>query len=150
MMKTVSAAMKTSISEVMETMFFLPVEFSEKPAEKEIKALKGMQNKACCLDFTGDCSGSVYLLVPKQLLLEMAENFMGEPGDSIQDDILEGTLTETVNMMAGNALRKVNAKVPFELSIPRLIPGSEFPETEGSMMIKTTGSQMAIHIAMRS
>lgn len=148
-MKTILAAMKTSISEVMETMFFLPVEYSEKPAEKEVRMLKGKQNKACCLDFSGDFSGTVYLLVPIRSLKEMAENFMGEPGDLFGDEILEGTLTETVNMMSGNALRKVNTEVPFQLSIPRLIPGSEFPGGEGSMIIKTTGPEMAVHVILR-
>ena len=147
-MERILTAMKTSISEVMETMFFLPVEFLEKPAQKQIKALKGRQSRACCLDFSGDGSGSVYLLVPTPLLLEMAGNFMGEPGEFMGDELLDGTLMETVNMMTGNALRKVNAKIPFELGIPRLVPGSQFPETEGTLIIKTTGPEMAVHITL--
>jgi len=145
-MKKVLTAVKTSISEVMETMFFLPVEFPNEPTQKKIKRIKGQQNKVCCLDFSGDCSGSVYLLVPRQLLLKMAENFMGEMGDSIGNDLLNGTLTEAVNMITGNALRKINAKVPFELSSPRLVAVSEFPETEGTLIIHTPGLEMAIHI----
>nr|NJM00933.1 chemotaxis protein CheX [Desulfobacula sp.] len=149
MMKTILTAMKTSISEVMETMFFLPVEFLENPSQKQIKALKGRRNKACCLDFSGEYSGSVFLLVPEPLLLEMAENFMGEAGESLGLELLEGTLTETVNMVAGNALRKVKAGIPFELSIPRLIPGPEFPETGETLIINTPGPEMAVHIALR-
>lgn len=148
-MKAILTAMKTSISEVMETMFFLPVEFVEEPGQKQIKALKGRQNKACCLDFSGDFSGHVYLLVPNPLLLEMTENFMGESGESMGEELLDGTLTETVNMMAGNALRKIKAKIPFELSIPKLVSGSQFPETEGTLIIKTTGPEMAVHITLR-
>ncbi len=147
-MKTMLTAMKTSISEVMETMFFLPVEFSEEPSIKEIKGIKGRQNKACRLDFSGDRSGSVYLLVPRGLLSQMAENFMGEPAESLGDEILEGTLTETLNMITGNALRKVKAEKPFALGIPKLVPGAEFPETEGTLIIDTPGPQMAIHITL--
>jgi CheY-specific phosphatase CheX len=147
-MKAILTAMKTSISEVMETMFFLPVEFVEEPALKQIKALKGRQNKACRLDFSGDFSGSAYLLVPNPLLLEMAENFMGESGESMKEEILDGTLTEAVNMMAGNALRRIKTKIPFELSIPKLVPGSQFPETKGTLIIKTTGPEMAVHITL--
>ena len=147
-MKTILAAMKTSISEVMETMFFLPVEFSEDPPEREIKGLKGKQAKACNLDFSGDCAGSVYLLVPRGLLLQMAENFMGEPADALSEGLLEGTLTETVNMICGNALRKIKTGTPFQLGIPKLVPGSEFPETKGSLLIQTPGSQMAAHITL--
>jgi CheY-specific phosphatase CheX len=148
MMKTIMTAMKTSISEVMETMFFLPVEFVDEPALKQIKALKGKEGKACRLDFSGDCSGSVFLLVPRQLLMEMAENFMGESGESMGEILLDGTLAEAVNMMAGNALRKVKAKVPFELSIPKLVSTTEFPENEGTLIIKTTGPEMAVHITL--
>lgn len=148
-MKTALATMKTSISEVMETMFFLPVEFSENPTEREIKALKGKQNKVSFLDFSGDASGSVYLLVPRQLLVEMAGNFMGEPGESLEEGILEGTLMEILNMITGNALRKIKAKSPFGLGIPALVPSHEFPEVPGSMIIKTTGPEMAVHITLR-
>ena len=148
-MKKVLKAMKTSISEVMETMFFLPVEFSEEPSIKEIKGIKGRQNKTCCLDFAGDRSGSVYLLVATGFLSQMAENFMGEPAESLGDELLEGTLTETVNMMTGNALRKIKAEKPFELRIPKLVPGAEFPETEGTLIINTPGPQMAIHITLQ-
>lgn len=147
-MKTLLAAMKTSISEVMETMFFLPVEFLEEPSAKEIKELKDRQNKACCLDFSGDFSGSVYLLVPKGLLSQMAENFMGEPAESLGDDLLEGTLTETANMICGNALGKVKAEKPFQLGIPKLAPGAQFPETQGTLIINTPGPKMAIHITL--
>lgn len=148
-MKTIMTAMKTSISEVMETMFFLPVEFVDEPATKQIKALKGKESKACRLDFSGDCSGSVFLLTPRQLLMEMAENFMGESGGSIGEMLLDGTLAEAVNMMAGNALRKVKSAVPFELGIPKLVSATEFPETQGALIIKTTGPEMAVHITFR-
>ena len=147
-MKTVLKTMKTSISEVMEIMFFLPVEFFEEPSQKEIKAIKGSRNKTCRLDFSGDCSGSVYLLVPIELLSQMAENFMGEPAETLGDDILGGTLTETANMMAGNALRKLKPEKPFALSIPELVPGIQFPETKGTLIIDTPGPQMAVHITL--
>jgi CheY-specific phosphatase CheX len=78
----------------------------------------------------------------------MAENFMGESGESMKEEILDGTLTEAVNMMAGNALRRIKTKIPFELSIPKLVPGSQFPETKGTLIIKTTGPEMAVHITL--
>ena len=148
-MRLVLKVMKTSISEVMETMFFLPVEFLEEPSLKDIKGIKGKQNKVCCLDFSGDRSGSVYLLIPTGLLSQMAENFMGEPAESLTDDLLNGTLTETVNMITGNALRKVKTEKPFSIGIPKMVPGSEFPETEGTLMVNTPGLKMAVHITLK-
>lgn len=148
-MKTVLNAMKTSISEVMETMFFLPVEFFEEPAKNFIAAMLEKSNKVCRIDFKGDNSGSVFLMVPPKLLAEMTENFMGEPGCSLNDEILDGTLMESVNMITGNALRKLGAKIPFELSIPKIVPGSQFPETQGTLIVETIGSKMAVHIIFR-
>lgn len=148
-MKKMLAATKTSISEVMETMFFMPVEFEEPSDLKEITLLKENQTRVCRLNFTGDRSGSVILLAPRALLAEMTENFMGEPADSFIDELLEGTLKETVNMVGGNALRKIQASRPFELSIPELIPAAEFPETPSLLLIRTPGEAMAVHVSIQ-
>ncbi len=148
-MKKILEATKTSISEVMETMFFMPVEFEETSDLKEITSMKKNQTKVCRLHFTGDHSGSVTLLAPRALLAEMTENFMGEPADSFIDELLEGTLKETVNMVGGNALRKIQASRPFELSIPELIPIAEFPDTPSFLLIRTPGDAMVAHVSIQ-
>ena len=139
-------ATKASISEVMETMFFIPVECVENPSLEQIRTLKGMRSLGTSLTFTGDAPGSIQLLIPKQLLTEMTENFMGEPRETLGENISEGTLKETVNMISGNALRKIKTRVPFGLSIPELIRASDFPETGDILLVETIGSKMAVHI----
>lgn len=148
MMKTLLAAVKASISEVMETMFFLPVDFSQEPAQKFMTSLPVKHRKSCCIDFKGDFSGRVFFMVPEKLLFEMAENFMGEIRERVSDEMLEGTLTESLNMIAGNALRKLDEKNSFELSIPKIIKESEFPVDDGAMLIETTGSKMILQITL--
>ncbi len=141
-------AMTNSIFEVLETMFFLALEFVEDPDQDSVRAIKTQPGKACCLSFSGDVSGSVCLMVPEDLLLEMTENFMGEDRDTLQAEHLEGTLSEIVNMVCGNALRNIDATTPFELGIPEIQPVSEFPETEPFTIIEASGLQMAFHIRL--
>jgi len=144
MQKILMTAMKTSISEVMETMFFLPVEFGN-----ELKLIEGGldQDKpilASRLKFSGDVCGSLSIIVPEDLIADMAENFMGEARKHLTKEHLSGTLTEMLNMVLGNALSKTGAKVPFELGIPQIIDGSEILEKEVFTIIETTESKMAI------
>lgn len=148
MEKMLITAMKASISEVMETMFFMPVEFVDVPEQSRIELLKSGPNKSCRLDFSGDCAGSITLMIPQPLLIEMTENFTGESKDTFGEEFLDGTLTETVNMICGNTLRKVVAQKPFELGIPDLIDGKQFPDSKGSMIIETPEAEMAIHITV--
>lgn len=53
MKKTLTAAMMTSISEVMETMFFLPVEFDGESTLTECE-LSNKKMIVCQLAFNGD------------------------------------------------------------------------------------------------
>jgi len=132
----------TSISEVMETMFFLPIE----PAADATLARCGLDKQktmACQLSFSGDISGRMILLADESLVAEMARNFMGESSEYLTDEYLMGTLTEMLNMVCGNALSKIQADIPFELGIPAKIDASEIPEKEEFSIIETTQSKMA-------
>lgn len=147
MMKNLMTAMMTSTSEVMETMFYLPVEFCDEPAP-----FSDLDNfspfEACELKFSGDVSGRVILVIPKDLLSEMAENFMGESRDHLEDEHLSGTLTEALNMICGNALSGVNSKTPFELDIPGVIDAIKIPGTQSFNLVKTTQFRMAMTIRL--
>jgi len=135
-------AIKTSISEVMETMFFSPVEFGPESTLAEC-AMDKENTMACKLSFTGNVSGDLILVAPINLVTEMAENFMGESRDHLTHEHISGTLTEMANMVCGNALSKTNSKVPFELGIPEIIDKSRIPEQELVSIIETTLSKMA-------
>ncbi len=144
MKKILMTAMKASISEVMETMFFLPIEFGE----ESIPAQCGMdkKNMACELTFTGNASGRLILMAPERLVAEMAENFMGEPLKNLTREHLSGTLTEMLNMVCGNALSKTDTKAPFELGIPKMIDGSAMATKEVFTIVETIESKMAIQL----
>ena len=129
MRKTLMKAMMTSISEVMETMFFLPVEFEGESTLSDC-GLSKEKKIVCQLTFTGDASGSLTIVAPENLVAEMAENFMGEAKGLLTDEHFSGTLTEMLNMVCGNALSKTKSKEPFELGIPEVIDESEIQEKE--------------------
>ena len=136
-------AVKTSISEVMETMFFLPVEFGRETTLAQC-GIEKEDNLACRLSFTGDVSGYLILLSPEKFITEMAENFLGESRELFTQEHLSGTLTEMLNMICGNALSKIDSLVPFELGIPEMVTVSEISGDEMFTLIETTGSKMAI------
>jgi CheY-specific phosphatase CheX len=139
--------MKTSISEVMETMFFLPVEFGEESTLEQC-GMDINDNLACRLAFTGDVSGSLILAAPESLVAEMAENFMGESKDQLTSEHLSGTLTEMLNMACGNALSKTDSKVPFELGIPEMMDTANISGKEVFTSVETSESKMAILLKM--
>ncbi|MCK5350497.1 MAG: chemotaxis protein CheX, partial [Desulfobacula sp.] len=109
-------------------MFFLPVEFGEESILNQSRMDDNKPNMACQLKFSGDFSGCVTLLIPKDLLSEMTQSFMGESSENLEEEHLSGTLTETLNMICGNALSRVDSKIPFELDIPKVIHESKILE----------------------
>jgi CheY-specific phosphatase CheX len=136
-------AIKTSISEVMETMFFLPIE----PGEETLFAgfeMGADDILASGLRFTGAVTGQMILVAPRTLVAEMAANFMGESRESLTDEHICGTLTEMANMVCGNALGKVDSKVPFELSIPEIMEISKVLPDQELAVVETIGSKMAV------
>ena len=147
MKKTLMKVMMTSISEVMETMFFLPVEISTEVTIGK-SGIKSNKSIACQLAFNGDTSGKLIIVAPIDLAAEMAENFMGEDKDQLTDDHLSGTLTEMLNMVCGNALSKTKPKVPYELGIPELISCSDLDEKIECTLIETIGPSMAVALVM--
>ena len=147
-MKNLMTVMMTSISEVMETMFFLPVEFGEESKAINDRMKEYKPDMACQLKFSGDVSGKITLLIPESLLGEMAENFMGTPKEELTSEHISGTLTEVLNMVCGNALGKVESKVPFELDIPAMIDETKISDSLLFNIIQTPGAVMALNISL--
>ncbi len=143
MMKTLKTKMVTSISEVMETMFYLPVEYSE---DETIESSRLLTNniEACSIRFAGYFSGSLYLLIPKSLLKIMAENFLGEEPANLMKSHFTGTMKETLNMIAGNTFSKINANTPFSLGVPEMLDQIPHNVFDTLLIIDTMEGQMAL------
>ncbi|WP_027362791.1 chemotaxis protein CheX [Desulfospira joergensenii] len=146
MKKILTKAMENSISEVMETMFFLPVEFG-KASSLEAAGL-GDELMVASLRFVGEITGSVSLFAPRELVSEMGANFMGEPRENLTENHLSGTLTEMLNMVCGNALSKVKTKEPFELGIPEILAHPDIPGTEPLNIVETLSGRMGFYLVL--
>nr|WP_319491517.1 chemotaxis protein CheX [uncultured Desulfobacter sp.] len=147
MKKILITAMTTSISEVMEIMFFMPVEIGPETILKDSGI--DMDNAlACRLKFTGDVSGYINIISPQPLAAELASNFLGENKDDLTMEQQFGTLSEMLNMVCGNALKKVKCQTPYKLDIPENIAARDLNGTAECTLIETMESNMAIVLSV--
>lgn len=70
-------AMTTSISEVLETMFFMSLEFDYTGNMKECIEASDESLMATRLDFNGPLKGWFNFAIPDSIIHTFAENFMG-------------------------------------------------------------------------
>ena len=153
-MKNLKAAMMTSISSVLETMFFMSTDFSVPQTRNPIDLLQSESAAACQLEFSGPLSGSFLLVIPETLLVDMAVNFMGLEPEEIGSPQREGTIKELVNMIAGNTFSTLNNQVEFQLAIPELVDAREITlqtsaENEIELLTETTGGCLAVKVILR-
>ena len=113
-------AMKASISEVLEQMFFMPIDFMA-PAIVGADAQSDPESVIAGLGFSGSPSGTFLLLVPAALARSVSADFLGTCPQNLSRDQVAGTVLEMVNMLAGNTLSAFNHQALFDLQIPELI-----------------------------
>lgn len=130
---TLLNAMKVSISEIFETMFYMPVEFEEKADLEAV--IKSSSFMASHLSFTGPMAGKFVVMLPVPLLRFMAAGFMGTDESVVSHDEMTGTITEITNMIAGNTLTFVGGD--FHLDLPELDP----PRSAEAGSVETASSR---------
>lgn len=140
-MKTLTPTMMTSISEVMETMFFLPLE--EKEGSKLEEVLGSGPLHACTIGFTGAFTGTMALAAQEPLLFTMAENFTGEDRASLARTDLEETLQEALNMIAGNCFSKVDPNSVVDLGVPQITNTLDHRIFQDHLVVETTEGMLA-------
>ncbi len=151
MIKNLKAAMMASISEVLETMFYMSLDFDDHKTLKNMDILQNGVPMACRLDFAGPFSGCFLLIIPEKLLIEMSQNFMGIEEVEIKQQQLEGTIKELTNMIAGNTFSTLNDQIEFNLSIPEIVDiqtlSSQYMTNNGKeveIITETTGGFLAV------
>jgi CheY-specific phosphatase CheX len=117
-------AMKASISEVLEQMFFMPIDFLA-PEKDGAEPESDPASIIARLGFSGSPSGTFVLLVPASLAQSVAADFLGAPARSLSKDQVVGTVLEMVNMLAGSTLSNYDHQALFDLQIPELITFNE-------------------------
>ncbi|WP_035238504.1 chemotaxis protein CheX [Desulfobacter vibrioformis] len=147
MKKVLMTAMTNSISEVMEIMFFMPVEIGPETILND-SGINRNNALACRLNFTGDITGNIDLISPEPLVAELASNFLGETKGELTWEQQFGTLSEMLNMVCGNALKNVKCKLPYHLGIPQMITSTDLDGTAKCTLIETMDSKMALLLSM--
>jgi len=114
-------AMKNSISDVLETMFFLPLNFSDTVDVHELWDTGKDQILAAKLNFDGPLTGDCIFYIPEKLAKSITADFMGREEEGISDDQVKGTVKEIINMIAGSTFSTYDPEATFNLGIPELV-----------------------------
>ena len=117
------SAMKDAISEVLETMFFVVVEFEgDTPSTTEAFSCQSR------IRLFGKAATSTDLIfrITEGFARTLTANFLGKPEDEVLMADMEDTLKETANMVGGNFIsRKIDGK--WRLGIPYFVSGMDEP-----------------------
>lgn len=151
--KALKKATMGSISEILETMFFMPSEFSEK---KDLGALKSAPDTpliSSSLSFTGPVSGTFAVVAPLPLAKELAANLLGlEPAEVDREEV-EATVKELLNMVAGKSFALFDKKSVFNMGVPDLVDAESIirekakkEEQEIIVMVETVEGYLAFLI----
>ena len=150
--KDMTTAMKNSISDVLETMFFLSLDFSD-----DIDILEQWDTGkdpviAAKLSFSGPLSGYAVFCIPKKSALSITADFMGKDEQEISDDQINETIKEIINMIIGNTFSMYDPDVVFDLGVPELvefhdsIKGLPDSEKSFSVVIETLENYLAFQM----
>jgi len=116
--KTLMTAMKDSIFNVLETMFFLSLNIDERLTVPQSTLLTSGKILGSRLTFSGSRNGVFYFFIPEFLLMDITENFLGEDKDELTDEHITGTLNEILNMVAGSTFAEYDHENEVKLGIP--------------------------------
>jgi len=124
--------MTTSISEVLETMFFMTIEAAEVNQWADMGVdVSGEKHYVSRIEFSGPLTGAFTLAIPENILSGMTEFFMGMDAKDVTETHLSGTISEAINMIAGNTFSILDDQEVFNLEIPELLDAQSFPDTAG-------------------
>jgi CheY-specific phosphatase CheX len=155
--KVLKEATKASISEVLETMFFLPLEVSESERGRDLSQTPRDQLIGASLRFGGPIAGKVFFLIPIALARSLTADFLGQETADVGPDEMEGTVKEAVNMITGKTLSVFDEKSVFKLGIPDLMNPAEltndfFSDNDDAftLLFDAIEHQLALRIAIET
>jgi len=149
-------AMRNSISDVLETMFFLSLDFSNDIDLLELWDTGKDPIIAAKLDFDGPLSGYAVFCIPKKPALFITADFMGKNEEEISDDQINGTVKEIINMIIGNTFSLYDPDIVFDLGVPELVGFNEFikdlsdSEKTISIVIETMENYLAFQMNIKN
>ena len=149
---TLTSAMKNSISNVLETMFFLPVDFDDSVSKEMLWDMDSDKIMAAKLNFNGPFSGHAIFYIPEKLAKSLTADFMGKEEKNISGEQAKATLKEMANMITGNTFSLYDPEAVFNLGIPEMMGSYKFHEKSNSseerifIAIDTSGNYLAFQM----
>lgn len=152
--EALKTAMMDSISEVLEGMFYLPLDFKDDAKSEGLWDSEKGKISATRLEFNGPLSGRFIFTVPDQLALSITAGFLGVDLTEATKEHVTETLKEIINMVAGNTFSKFDAQSVFDLGVPEAMSFDDVkatrtdPGKEIFIAIDTLDGWMAFQLVM--
>lgn len=108
--KTIQAMLTTAIFEVFERMYYI---FSE-----PLKGSGGNYQLSSTIKFSGSANGRIQIFLSRGIAETMVKNMLNLQQDEIDLPIMADCVKESLNMICGNFVRKLDPERVFDLSIP--------------------------------
>lgn len=151
--ETLTKSMKEAISNVLETMFYLPVQFVENNFTLLEWFTHAQSLLGATLSFHGPATGRISLLIPVNILKEITANFLGLNEGEINEEQKRDTVKEILNMIGGHMLSLVDKGGLFKIGLPEAIDEDDLSdhklgEIKGEIiLIETEDNHLAAGIA---
>ncbi len=124
------ARLEHALTDVLEAMFFCPAdEVLVNPAPVDWSPPPSASSHSSCLHFNGPVNGVFGIACSTTLARSLAESFHGETPSSEE---VSAVLLELSNIVCGNHLSQLDARVVFCLESPRPFRAPEWQEFSGS------------------
>ena len=108
--KTIQEMLTRAIFEVFERMYYI---FSE-----PLKGNGGNYQMKSTINFSGSANGSIQLFLSRGIAEAMVKNMLNLQQDEIDLPIMADCVKESLNMICGNFVRKLDPERVFDLSLP--------------------------------
>ena len=113
--------LRDTISNVLETMFFQPLQFVDENSPLSEWFSQGQELLGASLNLNGPSTGSLYLLIHVRCVNEMTANFLGLQEEEVDKEQRGDSLKEALNMIGGSTLSLVDEEGSFQLGIPEIM-----------------------------
>jgi hypothetical protein len=150
--ETLMKNLRDAISDVMETMFFQLVQVSDVDGTIQEWFSRDQCLLGATLTFDGPLTGSLYLLMPAEMVDAMTCDFLGLEKDTRNEDQKRDMIKEALNMIGGRAFSMSDRTGAYQIGIPALLEESALThkrlgdlESE-NIFIETENHNLAISI----
>ena len=108
--KTIREMLTRAIFEVFERMYYIFFE--------PLKGNGGNYQMKATINFSGSANGRIQIFLSRGIAEAMVKNMLNLPQDEIDLPIMADCVKESLNMICGNFVRKLDPERVFDLSLP--------------------------------